>query len=68
VEITADFTQWTPVVLAARPDGWWSLSRNLAGGTYQMNVRVDGGAWVVPVGLLSTRDEFGGLTGILTIE
>jgi hypothetical protein len=68
VEITADFTEWQPVGLTGGSDGWWSFSRDLASGTYQMNVRVDGGAWVIPVGLLSTRDEFGGLIGILTIE
>jgi hypothetical protein len=68
VEITGDFTRWRPVRLTRQPDGWWTVSQDLAIGTYQMNVRIDGGAWFAPAGLLATRDEFGGLTGILTIE
>ena len=68
VDITADFTQWIPVALTRDADGWWTLSRTLAPGTYQMNMRIDGGPWIAPPGLLTTRDEFGGTTGILTIE
>jgi hypothetical protein len=68
VEITADFTQWIPVRLTRGTDGWWTDSRNLNPGTYQVNIRIDGGAWIAPPGLLTTRDEFGGTAGILTIE
>jgi len=68
VEITGDMTQWEPVALTRGTDGWWRVSRPLARGTYQMNMRVDGGPWMVPPGLLSSRDEFGGTAGILTIE
>jgi hypothetical protein len=68
VEITGDFTEWQPVRLTRGADGWWTVSRELARGTYQMNMRIDGGAWTAPGGLLTTRDEFGGVTGILTIE
>ena len=68
VEINADFTQWQPLALNRGSDGWWSAVRPIAPGTYQMNVRVDGGAWLAPPGLLTARDEFGGIVGILTIE
>jgi hypothetical protein len=68
VEITGDFTQWQPAHLARGADGWWTVTRALAPGTYQMNMRVDGGPWIAPPGLLATRDEFGATTGILTIE
>jgi hypothetical protein len=37
-------------------------------GKYQMNIRVDGGQWIVPPGLLSMADEFGGAIGLLVIE
>jgi len=33
-----------------------------------VNLRVDRGQWIAPPGLLTTRDEFGGVVGILTIE
>jgi len=35
---------------------------------YRVNLRVDGGPWIVPPGLPSVVDEFGGAVGILTIE
>jgi hypothetical protein len=37
-------------------------------GKYQMNVRIDGGKWIVPKGLLSMSDEFGGAVGLLVVE
>jgi hypothetical protein len=33
-----------------------------------MNVRVDGGRWLVPLGLLSMVDEFGGVVGLLIVD
>jgi 1,4-alpha-glucan branching enzyme len=68
VEITGDFTHWQAVQLTRGSDGWWSVTRAMAPGTYQMNLRIDGGRWLAPPGLLTTSDEFGGTIGILTIE
>jgi hypothetical protein len=33
-----------------------------------MNVRLDGGNWLVPAGLLTVLDEFGGTVGLLVVE
>jgi hypothetical protein len=60
VEIMGDFTSWQPVRLARQGDGWWTASLPIPRGTHQMNVRVDGGAWGVPPGLTTVKDEFGG--------
>ncbi len=68
VEMTGDFTQWVPVSLQRSADGWWTGELPRAAGTYQMNLRVDGGPWIVPPGMLSMKDEFGGVTGLLVIE
>jgi hypothetical protein len=68
VEINGDFTNWTPVQLAPVGDGSWSTTIPLKRGKYQMNLRVNGGAWIVPPGLLSMVDEFGGTVGLLVIE
>ena len=68
VEISGDFTNWTPVQLAPAPGGWWSTRLPIKTGKYQMNMRVDGGQWIVPPGLLSMADEFGGTVGLLVIE
>jgi hypothetical protein len=68
VDIDADFTQWQPLRLARTSDGWWSATVAIAPGTYEINLRIDGGRWLAPPGLLTTTDEFEGVIGLLTIE
>ena len=68
VELTGDFTNWEPLAAVSVGDGWWSVARPLNLGKYQMNLRIDGGKWVVPPGLLAIVDEFGGDVGLLVIE
>lgn len=67
VELNGDFTRWTPIRLTKLAGGWWSAILPLASGTYQLNVRTDGGAWIVPPGLALLKDEFGGSVGLLVI-
>ena len=68
VEIAGDFSGWSPVKLQAAGEGVWTGSFSLKAGQYQTNLRLDGGDWVVPPGLLSLKDEFGGSVGLLIIE
>jgi hypothetical protein len=68
VEVNGDFTNWVPVQLVPAGAGSWSTTLPIRSGKYQMNVRVDGGPWIVPPGLLSMVDEFGGAVGLLVIE
>ena len=68
VEVSGDFTGWIPMKLERAGNGWWSATLPLTPGQYQMNVRVDGGTWLVPPGLLSLQDEFGGSVGLLVID
>jgi len=68
VEINGDFTNWIPVKLVPASDGWWESTFPLKRGKYEMNLRVNGGDWTVPPGLLSMVDEFGGTVGLLVIE
>jgi hypothetical protein len=68
VEVNGDFTNWVPAQLAPAGGGWWSISFPIKNGKYQMNIRVNGGQWIVPPGLLSMVDEFGGTVGLLVIE
>jgi hypothetical protein len=68
VEVSGDFTNWTPVSLERTSDGLWSTTLRINPGKYQMNLRLDGGNWLVPPGLLSMLDEFGGSVGLLIIE
>lgn len=68
VELAADFSNWDPLQMAPAGNGWWVLSRSLSSGKYQINLRMNGGKWVVPPGLLSMLDEFGGSVGLLVVE
>jgi len=68
VELAGDFTDWDPIQMAPAGDGWWVLSRALNPGKYQVNLRMNGGKWVVPPGLLAMLDEFGGSVGLLVVE
>jgi len=68
VEVTGDFSGWNPVKLTADGAGSWTGTFPLRPGQYQMNVRVDGGNWLVPPGLLTLKDEFGGAVGLLVVE
>jgi 1,4-alpha-glucan branching enzyme len=67
VEIAGDFTDWQPVPMERVPAGRWRFDVRLAPGVHQLNVRVDGGAWEVPAGLASLRDEFSGGVGLLVV-
>jgi hypothetical protein len=69
VEITGDFTNWVPVRLTpvnGSTDAW-SVTVPIDSGKYEMNIRINGGPWTVPPGLLSMLDEFGGSVGLLVV-
>jgi 1,4-alpha-glucan branching enzyme len=68
VELAGDFTDWDPIQMAPAGNGWWVTTRTLDPGRYQINLRMNGGKWVVPPGLLSMLDEFGGSVGLLVVE
>lgn len=67
VEIMGDFTQWRPVALRRNGDGSWLFDVRIEPGTHQVNIRIDGGAWMVPPGLPAITDEFGGSVGLLVV-
>lgn len=68
VEVTGDFTDWQARDLVETDPGVWELALPLGAGVYRVNVRVDGGGWIVPLGTRSERDDFGGTVGILVIR
>jgi hypothetical protein len=67
VEVAGDWNDWTPEPMARDPAGRWILPAGLAPGIYRFNLRVDGLRWVVPEGVPSSDDGFGGEVGILII-
>ena len=68
VELMADFTDWKAVKLEDAGGGWWSAAFPIATGIHELNVRIDAGQWIVPPGLPSRADEFGGSAGVLIVQ
>ncbi|MDH5197712.1 MAG: glycogen-binding domain-containing protein, partial [Gemmatimonadota bacterium] len=64
VEIAGDFSDWQPVSLERR-GGAWVFAVALPPGVHRLNVRLDGGPWVVPRGATPQTDEFGGTVGLI---
>jgi hypothetical protein len=68
VEVAGDFTDWEPVSLSPGEASSWTVTLPLAPGTYRFNIRIDGGEWLVPAGMIHLVDEFGGEVGLLTVR
>jgi len=67
VDVAGDFTSWDSVAMRRQSGGWWLLRLPIPKGTHQMNVRVNGGNWLVPPGLTRITDEFGVVSGLLVV-
>ncbi len=67
VTITGDFTDWQPVAMLPTDGDRWVVTLPITGGVHRVNVRINGGEWIVPRGLRVEEDEFGGAVGILVV-
>ena len=67
-EVMGDFTDWQPRPLDRAGEGRWALDTALSRGVHQLNVRFDGGEWVVPAGTVAVDDGFGGKVGIFVVR
>jgi hypothetical protein len=68
VALAGEWNDWTPVALT-RVDGQrWQANVNLGKGAHRFSLLVDGGRWVVPVGVPSLPDSFGGSVGLLVVD
>ncbi len=66
VELMADFTDWSPIVLD-RDGKKWKLDRAVPAGLHRIAIRVDGGEWLSPPGLPRATDDLGGVVGLITV-
>jgi hypothetical protein len=66
VELMADFTDWSPVTLAAGHDAFEGTF-TLEAGTHRVVVRIDGGAWKVAANTPAVDDDLGGRVGLLVV-
>ena len=66
VELMADFTDWSPVVLTKTGDAW-RLERPIPPGLHKLVIRIDGGAWAAPVNLPTATDDLGGVVALVAV-
>jgi hypothetical protein len=67
VEIVGDFTDWQPVALQRGAGESWEVVLMLSNGLHRIDVRIDGGAWLVPAGTTPVADDFDGAIGIFVV-
>jgi hypothetical protein len=63
----ADFTEWIATPLQATGQDRWSVSLPVTPGRHRLNLRLDGGPWIVPVGTMPIADDFQGVVGAVVI-
>ena len=67
VEIMGDFTDWLPATLVPLDADTWELRVHLSAGVHRLNIRINGGPWLVPAGTRLEETEFGGAVGVIVI-
>ena len=67
-EVIGDFTDWKPEPMVALGGGRWTFPTVLKPGVHHLNVRFDGGAWVVPWGVYAVDDGYGGRVGLVVVR
>ena len=67
-EVMGDFTDWKPRALTPLGGGRFTLAGDLSPGVHHLNVRFDGGAWLVPSGAFAVDDGFGGRVGLIVVR
>lgn len=68
VELMGDFTDWQTLPLARIGEGIWEIQLKLEPGVHRLNIRIDGGRWLVPAGARPEQDEFGGVVGVVVVD
>lgn len=67
VELMGDFSDWETVALTRVGAAVWEVRLPLPPGVHRVNVRVDGGPWLVAAGTRLERTEFGGAVGVVVV-
>lgn len=68
VEVAGDFTDWSPVPLSRTGPGLWEITLVIPAGVHRINVRLDRGSWLVPLGTTPAADDFGTETGLFVVR
>jgi hypothetical protein len=67
VELMADFTDWRMLTLTQHGDGSWEIQLPIEPGVHRLNIRIDGGEWLVPAGARPEQGEFG-VVGVVVVR
>jgi len=68
VDVAGDFSDWVPLTMVRRGRDLWELTVPISSGLHQINIRTDGGRWVAPPSLPTTKDMFHGEGRIVIIQ
>jgi hypothetical protein len=68
VELASDCTAWKPVAMRHLHDDLWMVELSAQPGSHRISIRLDGGRWLAPPGLMGEEDDFGGSTGVFVIR
>ena len=66
VDVATSATEWKPQRLV-RDGGAFSARLTLPSGTHRVAIRVNGGEWRAPRGLVRVDDDFGGAAGLVVV-
>jgi hypothetical protein len=67
VEIMGDFTDWVAVPLQRVGNGAWEFAAPVPPGVHRLNIRIDGGPWLVPFGTRLEETDFGSAVGVVVV-
>jgi hypothetical protein len=67
VAIAGQWNNWQPVPMERAAGDRWTLRVALPTGVYRFNLVVDGETWIVPDGVPSVDDGYGGRVGLLIV-
>jgi hypothetical protein len=69
VALVGEWTLWEPIPLQRAPGevDTWLLFVDLPAGVHRFNLVVDGERWIVPDGVMTVEDGFGGRVGLLIV-
>jgi hypothetical protein len=68
MELMGDFTDWQAVTMKQIGAALWEVKLAVSPGTHRLNIRMDGGEWLVPAGARTEAGEFGGVVGVVVIR
>jgi len=68
VELSGDFTNWTPISLKRGDADQWETTLAISQGMHRLAIRIDGEAWTTPPGIAAVQDEFQGTVGVILVR